>query len=91
MDKEEQFCGVKDTKKLAPTLRFKTPCHVVFEKELKECWNKLEHLAEILEPIFHHQRTSECYEYELAEASRRQTIHSKAYLQLIGRLLTNLT
>jgi exonuclease VII large subunit len=89
MDKGRYLPGAKLDKNLASIVRLKTSCHEVLERELKESLNKLEHRAEILEAISHHQRTSECY--ELAEAYRKQAMISKACAQSIRRLLTNLT
>jgi hypothetical protein len=85
MDRRDRFPRAKASKKLASSVRLKSSYQEILKSELWGSLSKLEHRAEILTAISHDQRISG--RYELAEAYKKQSIHSKAKAQSIRKLL----
>jgi hypothetical protein len=88
MDREGHASQAKVNKKVASSIGFKPSCPEALQNELWESLTKLEHRAEILMAISHHQRTSG--RYESAEAYKKQAMNSTAYAQSIRKLLMDL-
>ena len=73
-------------KKVVPSARLRSLYLQGLENEIWSFLTMLEHRAEILTAISHDQRISG--RYELAEAYKKQSMHSKAKAQSLRKLLT---